>query len=269
MRSSLIALAAVVGLVLAGTAAFLVFRPGPAQPLVRQEPTPPPTTTTADLSPNDPFAASVSTSSNTFVSAKMPDELGPIPEKLNPNDKSISGSTSCDEPFHALRQAGAREANTRVNVTLVPRAFEEFTVTDFRIRFLKPKQHMPSPSYVYGCSNPNSTSYQQVVEVRGDATHDRVLSFKDEVPQKFPNTISGERGEVWMEDADVVVADNAYEWQVEVDYLHKGATRTFTSKTTTGGRKLETEPAERAYDFDKQFAWCHAPERRFREGATC
>lgn len=131
MRSPLIALAAVVGLVLAGTAAFFVFRPSPAEPLGRQESTAPPPA--ADLSPNDPFQAYVTTSSNTLIAAKMPDELGPIPEKLNPDDKSISGSTSCDAPFHTLRQASAREANTRVNVMLVPRAFEEFTVTDFRI----------------------------------------------------------------------------------------------------------------------------------------
>lgn len=269
MRSTPIALAAVAGLALAGTAAFFVFRPGPAEPLALPESSAPPATTTADLSPNDPFTALVSTSSNTFVAAKKPDELGPIPEKLNPNDKSISGSTSCDEPFYALRQASAREANTRVNVTLVPRAFEEFTVTDFRIRFLTPKRRAPSPSYLYGCSNPNSTDHQQVVEVRADGTHDEVFSFKGRDPYNVPSTISGQLGQVWIQAADVVVMDNAYDWQVEVEYLHKGAIGTFTSKTTTQGRKLETEPALRAYDFDKQFTWCHTPERRFREGPEC
>ncbi|WP_086663392.1 hypothetical protein [Lentzea kentuckyensis] len=268
MRSSLIALAAVAGLVLAGTTAFLVFRPGPAEPLVRQESTAP-RTTAADLSPDAPFLAYVSTSSNTFVAAKTPDQLGPIPEKLNPNDKSLSGSTSCDEPFYALRRAEAREANTRIDVMLVPRAFEEFTVTDFRIRFLTPKRRMPSPSYVYGCSNPNSTSYQQVVEVRADGTQDDVFSFRQQAPRGLPTTISGQHMEVWQKDADVVVLGNAYEWQVEVEYVHQGTTHTFTSKTTTNGRKLETEPAQRGYDFDKQFAWCHAPERKFREGAVC
>ena len=268
MRNSLIALAAVAGLVLAGTTAFLVFRPRPEEPLARQESTAP-HTTAADLSPGHPFQASVSTSADTFVAAKTPDELGPIPEKLNPYDKSLSGSTSCDEPFYALRRAEAREANTRVNVTLVPRAFEEFTVTDFRIRFLTPKPRMPSPSYVYGCSNPDSTSYQQVVEVRADGRQDDVFSFRQQAPRGLPSTISGQRMQVWQEDADVLVLGNAYEWQVEVDYVHQGAAHTFTSKTTTDGRKLETEPAQRGYDFDKQFAWCHAPERKFREGAIC
>lgn len=268
MRSSLIALAAVAGLVLAGTTAFFVFRPGPAEPLARQE-SAAPRTAPADLSPDHPFQAYVSTSSNTLVAAKTPDELGPIPEKLNPGDKSLSGSTSCGEPFHALRQAEAREANTRVNVLLVPRAFEEFTVTDHRIRFLTPKRRMPSPSYVYGCSNPNGISYQQVVEVRADGLQDEVFSFRQQAPEGLPSTISGERGQVWLKDADVVVLGNAYEWQVEVEYLHQGAARTFTSKTTTEGRKLETEPAQYGYDFDKQFVWCHAPERTFREGAVC
>lgn len=269
MRSSLIALAAVAGLVLAGTTAFLVFRPSPVEPLARQETTAPRTTTAADLSPDAPFQAYVTTSSNTLIAAKTPDELGSIPEKLNPGDKSLSGSTSCDEPFHALRQASAREANTRVSVALHPRSFEEFTVTGFRVRFLTPKQRMTSPTYLYGCSNPNSTSHQQVAEFRTDGTHEEVFSLTGQDPYRLPVTISAQRGEVWTADADVVVVGNAYEWQVEVEYLHKGAARTFTSKTTTDGRELETEPAQRAYDFDKQFTWCHAPERKFREGPEC
>lgn len=104
MRRAVTALAAVIGLVLSGVAAHLVFRPAPRPPLAA------PQTYSAPLTPEpypDEPADFIVRRSQTWSgwelsAAASPDRLGPVPEH-DPADQSLIGSTSCGEAHTALR----------------------------------------------------------------------------------------------------------------------------------------------------------------------
>lgn len=273
MRRAVTALAAVIGLVLSGVAAHLVFRPAPRPPLAA------PQTYSAPLTPEpypDEPADFIVRRSQTWSgwelsAAASPDRLGPVPEH-DPADQSLIGSTSCGEAHTALRRASARDTYASAITMIVnPKSFRELVLVDMRVRFIKSTPRMDRPRYLYRCVNPNDTDAPNLDSfVNGDAGG--VISMRERKPADYPRTLSGDRAGWWGDDITVEAIELTHEWQVEFVYLDQGTTRTAVRTVDEDGVPLITEPVPplRPKDvFDEVFEWCHAPARTFRPAGSC
>jgi hypothetical protein len=273
MRRSVIALASVAGLVLAGVSGYLVVRvtstpSSAATPSSVSVPTSPTRTHSNPAEPADVIVMRSEIGSEWGqVASVTPDQLGPVP--TYPNDKSISGSTSCTGPYKAVQRASGRDVHsTWVNVEIIPKSFQEITVTDIRVRFLSARAPARSPRFLFTCINPNEPSYAATfLSVFADGSQGDIVSASKQGILKHPYTLSDMGSSSFS--IDVEAYFKAYEWQVEVDYVDSGKSYTVVRKLDSEGAPLVTEPGQNFWDFDKHFTWCHQGVRGFREGDQC
>ncbi|UJW29642.1 hypothetical protein L3Q67_30995 [Saccharothrix sp. AJ9571] len=274
MRRTVIALAGVAVLVVAGASGYLVVdrltRPsGEVPPALMSSP--PPAPPPPPIQADEPATVTVWRSRTEDEWAQLtdvtPDRLGPV--VTNPNDRSIRGSTGCSGSYEAVQAVSGRDArDAEVTVEVLPQSFQEITITDLRVRFLTAIPGIAPPNYLYQCVNPHGVDGPSDFEVRADGLHEKVISAKGQRRVELPDTVTAQRMEVWSKVVFVEVLGEAYEWQIEVDYLNNGKSYTAVRKSDTKNVPLITEPTMREDDFDKAFIWCHE-EKEFREGIKC
>ncbi|MFI6025935.1 hypothetical protein [Amycolatopsis magusensis] len=278
MRRTVLALAGVAVLLVAGASGYLVVdritQPSDEVPVAvtsSPSPEPPPPEPPPKTQAGEPATVSVWRSRTEDAWAQVtdvtPDRVGPV--VTNPNDRSIHGSTGCGGSYEAVQAVSGRDArDAEVTVQVLPRSFQEITITDLRVRFLTAVPGIEPPNYLYQCVNPHGADGPSDFEVRADGLHEKVMSAKGQRRVELPDTVTAQRMEVWSKVVFVEVLGEAYEWQIEVDYLNNGKSYTAVRKADAENVPLITEPTTRDDDFDKAFVWCHE-EKAFREGIEC